>query len=1277
MRKPAIVIQILIIIFALGLVLVSCEDGIAIYRVTYNSQGGSALVAVDIAKGMKLTEPRPPLRHGYDFGGWYKESNCINQWNFASDTVASDMTLFAKWTADSYTIVFHANNAENGVVPISQTKNHDADLMLPTNSGGLIRAGYTFGGWNTQADGSGVNYSEGASFPENVSMTLYAKWDAIRYQISYILDGGTNEAGNPDEYTVADATILLKDPTKTGYKFVGWFTDAAYETSISEIPQASTGDVEIHAKWEIGKYQVTFDANGGVSVNPKEVTYGSYYYLLPTPIRDGFTFSGWWTNLSVDGVEVTSRTQVTITEDQTLHAKWDANSYEISFDGNDEDDGSVPVLITADCESSITIPDNTGELRRDGFVFAGWNTQPDGTGTTYEAGSSMVVPPTNLSLYAKWVNYLGVEIDDQLGSVLDVILENLKSEYVMGDRIEAAVAGTFSQDNLIYVWYRDGDLLKESTENFITINSSWTKVKSELDVIVRTVDGSCSGSIRTEVNLLTFTVSFDSNGGGDVGEQLVKNGGVVTPPIEPTKAGYTFAGWFTDSGLTNVWDFESDTVTENLTLHAKWSANRYTVNFDSQGGTQPDPLSKSVTYGKAYGELPAVTRSGFTFGGWWTETNSTGTQVLVGSVVSIPSDQTLYAKWNPNSYTITYDSQGGTSPNPEKTIVTYRHAYGELAATTKDLNVFDGWWTSPDETGIQVQSSTIVEIISDQKLFARWKPKYSIPLVFVEGGTFQMGSSGSALNDLPIRIVEVGSFYIGKYEVTQDLYEQIMDSNPSSQKGEKLPVTGSWFDAINFCNALSFHDGLEQVCTIDDAIVRCDWTKRGYRLPTEAEWEYAAKGGKLSQGYAYSGSNIITDVAWYDYDNPSDNRIYTVGGKMPNELGIFDMTGNAWEVVWDVFGVSSSAPKINPTGPESGEKRIRKGGGTQLNLPHYGYCNFRYEIDPLAQYPGIRILLPFDLVVGTHSVSFDSQGGSLISSTVGVSHGSSISKPVVPPEKSGYVLVGWYTDLDYAHRWDFKVDTVTSDITLYAKWEEPIAMPLTIVEGGSFEMGSSSEGNSDERPVHTVTIGSFYIGTYEITRELYDQVMWTDLSDTWGRRYPVERITWYEAVEFANALSLRDGLEKVYSIDGTTVECDWSKRGYRLPTEAEWEFAARGGKQSRGFTYAGSNNVGAVAWYSGSSSLSPLEVGLKEPNELGLYDMSGNLREWCWDWYGAYAATAEINPTGPITGSKRVHRGGSYCRDASFSRSTARFAHIPTSRSWVEGFGIRLALPIK
>jgi formylglycine-generating enzyme required for sulfatase activity len=246
--------------------------------------------------------------------------------------------------------------------------------------------------------------------------------------------------------------------------------------------------------------------------------------------------------------------------------------------------------------------------------------------------------------------------------------------------------------------------------------------------------------------------------------------------------------------------------------------------------------------------------------------------------------------------------------------------------------------------------------------------------------------------------------------------------------------------------------------------------------------------------------------------------------------------------------------------------------------------------------------------------------------------------------------------------------------------ETPVTAGFVRVEGGTFQMGSNN-GKSDEKPVHTVTVKSFSISKYEVTQKEWYEVMGTtvrqqrDMRDkSWslygeGDDYPMYYISWYEAVDYCNKRSIKEGLTPAYRGSGDNITCDWNANGYRLPTEAEWEFAAKGGtKEYIATEYSGNNSVGPVAWYSGNSGDKTHPVGTKAANSLGIYDMSGNIGEWCWDWFGGYSGRSQTDPHGPATGSLRVVRGGWWNCPDQYVRSAYRDDYVPSSRGYDVGF---------
>jgi formylglycine-generating enzyme required for sulfatase activity len=264
--------------------------------------------------------------------------------------------------------------------------------------------------------------------------------------------------------------------------------------------------------------------------------------------------------------------------------------------------------------------------------------------------------------------------------------------------------------------------------------------------------------------------------------------------------------------------------------------------------------------------------------------------------------------------------------------------------------------------------------------------------------------------------------------------------------------------------------------------------------------------------------------------------------------------------------------------------------------------------------------------------------------------------------------------------------------------EKPL-IELIFIPGGSFRMGSPRETASSfdiERPVHKVTLDNFYLGKYEVTQGQYFEVtgirpsnFFTNSEDSspdgW-KSLPVEMVNWYEALVFCNKLSLKEKLNPVYRIGGSADPGKWGEiplvenarwdaveiikgsNGYRLPTEAEWEYAARGGEGAESFTYAGSNNADTVSWYYDNSGFKIHEVGKKSPNDLDLYDMSGNVMEWCWDWIEDYSGNSQDNPAGPASGEFRTIRGGSWSVSIQYSRVAYRHNNTPAYRAVNLGF---------
>ena len=515
----------------------------------------------------------------------------------------------------------------------------------------------------------------------------------------------------------------------------------------------------------------------------------------------------------------------------------------------------------------------------------------------------------------------------------------------------------------------------------------------------------------------------------------------------------------------------------------------------------------------------------------------------------------------------------------------------------------------------------------------------SFKMIRVDGGTFMMGNNSGKSNEKPVHEVTLSPYYIGETEVTQALWRAAGCINRSYYKNSKLPLHDvMWLECQEFIRRLNVLTGYR------------------FSLPTEAQWEFAARGGNESKGYPYAGSDDIGSVAWYhDNSNVDGTWMHEVATKQPNELGLYDMSGNAMEWCLDRYYAYSGGAQVDPAWPgvkDDSDDCVVRGGScftaaNECRITARDFCwNELREV-----HNGLRLALQDEnpVALGVSEDNVEMMEGEV--ATVSITNGSgsyhascsdgNVAASYIEDSKL-YIVAMWSGTATFTI-WDDQSD-LRAQVLVRVGQEctvGDVTFKMMPVEGGTFMMGNTKEqdvstvnGLESPEPVHEVTLSSYSIGQTEVTQELWTAVMGYNPSYFINPQGPVEKMSWDECQEFISRLSEMTGLH------------------FRLPTEAEWEFAARGGNRSMHYRYSGSRYLNEVAWNDdnahngqGGGLYGPQTVALLLPNELGLYDMSGNIRELCQDWYGPYSAEPQTNPTGPEIGDKRVIRGGSFADD--------------------------------
>ena len=683
--------------------------------IKFNSNGGSAITGIEISQNTILTTPVTPEKEYYTFAGWYKDEALTQAYSLNS-LPSTNVTLYAKWTPTEYTITYVLNggtNAKNN--PAKYTVESNVIFAAPT------KTGYTFVGWFTDADftsavvekieagthgaitlyanyatnqytvtfetngGTSVepikqNYGTTLTAPESPAkngytfggwysdaslknaytfttvpaqdITLYAKWDTATYRITYQLNGGTNASANPATYTITSDTITLQNPTKKGCTFLGWFSDSALTKQVTQIVKGSYGNRELFAKWEATIYSVTYHGvTESEHTNPATYTVDTDFINLVDAVRAGYHFDGWYSTSNYTALVTTIAGGST--ENIHLYAKFTANtyyvwlngtetpSYTVSFDLNGAE-GTVPSQTITET-TKLKYPDIP---TRDGFVFAGWYEDEACTGRVYDFAALIT---SDVTLYAKWVS-VGENTGSAVGKEHSFELKGTEEKRflfvpLVSGNVTLATVG--NSDTFGRLYDADNQILFEnddtgSDKNFQIIYNV-TAGKTYI-IAVRGFGSEVSGNTTLRISASATTPA--DGGYAVVGNRVeVTFGEAFKLPVPTVGEGYKFLGWQTTDGtlLTDsegngvaAWNIAKDTL-----LTSKCERMTYTVTFDTQGGSEVNPVT--LAFGDRLDlNLYHTTLAGKSFLGWYLSLSDSAPY----NATTMPDENiTLYARW--------------------------------------------------------------------------------------------------------------------------------------------------------------------------------------------------------------------------------------------------------------------------------------------------------------------------------------------------------------------------------------------------------------------------------------------------------------------------------------------------------------------------------------------------------------------------------------------------------------------------------------------------------
>jgi uncharacterized repeat protein (TIGR02543 family) len=1032
------------------------------YTLSYNVNGGDG----DAPTATSFTVRANPTvsdttstRAGYSFTGWAMNKDGSGTIFKPGDpfTTVADTTLYAVWTPKSYTVSYDTNGGSVSTKPGNQTFTYGNSVTLDDGTN-LTRDGFTFQGWNTKDDKSGVNYVAGAPYSDASDLHLFAVWSPKDYTVSYQKNGGTGSITTSTTFTVISPTTVQSNTdlsgnpklTRDGYTFVGWNTDSGgrgldYKEND---PYGSSHNLTLYAQWLAKKYTVTYYAD---RANAGQTAPAKQNFTVETPavisndslIRTGYTQQGWMTQTDGFGTDYTAGSSYADSQNLDLHPRWVLTGhYSVNYDINGGT-GTSPSTVDALGGTDSTISTDAG-FTNPGHTFAGWNTAKNGSGSSYDAhdiysggGDGF----SSLTLYAQWdaIDYtISYDLNGGTGTSPD------DQTYTVDDPATIPILDTAPtrEGYTFRGWWSDspdgaGDVLVTGGDEYgiagdITLFAVWT---ADNHTLRYSANGGSS--------------SNPSGGDGVPHDQVFT---VATPATvlaaddSLSRAGYTFLGrWNTarDGNGTSYSAGNRYGLARDETLYAQWHINTYRLTYDANGGDRDSlPAADSFTVedgATVAGDATSMTRAGYTFIGWNTAKDGSLASYRAGDDLSGTADVTLYAQWRANVYTVTYRSNLGTGTEPGSTTFTV-----EAAATvssvvgrfTRDGYVLKSWWnTESDGSGTSYRAADTISTPGDVTLYAVWQEESLNTVAYNANGATGDAPSSQIFSTTPPTLSDVGAMVNAGYT--------FMGWN-TKQNG-----TGTHYDAGLTWNSRA------------DLYLYAEWHANALTLsyncgyspcPTVGTGAVPATVGFTADKYPTVTTTIPTRAGYtfVRWDTHNDGNGYSFGSgslfDIPESTTLYaQWTANRYDVVYNANGATGTTPDAESfafgntvTIPNEGDLNNNDGSFEGWNTERDGSGDWYQAGDHYGDAATITLY-----AVWHYAVAYDANGGATsigmpASQSVWLNHSAEIQAGPNDLTKSGSEFKGWYNTDPGGHGDATYVagDTYSelANLTLYALW---------------------------------------------------------------------------------------------------------------------------------------------------------------------------------------------------------------------------------------------------